>query len=426
MLDTAFKSIGDVFSKVFLGGYFFPALLTVLLNVAIYLTGVAGIEEGLKLATEKLRLKDLASTLGLTSVLAVTLAFLFAPFSGGLRNLLAGKIDVPVWRGGRLSALEDNVRQLKKDIAEAQKRHADYLDAAIALETKLQIARDAGAKKRSFRKPELVDTAEAALAALEKQLRECARAGAKADLKSLPGLRDGVVAALEAVLSANQTTRNPEKPRPWDDLSERVEKVMLGLLGGLGTMDRMASSRLVAATQALYANFDPDNIQATRFGNFCAVMEAYPRRVYGLAYDYVAPRLDLALSADDGVFSVLDRARIEVESALTFFALVTLSLLIWVSVLWPMKQHVLTLWVIALTAPVVIAFLHEFVVQAQQRFAERFVAVLDARRFDVMQALHVPLPVDVAAERIAWEQVQALSGGSRSVNFAFAHPEATA
>lgn len=426
MLNAAFDSLGEFFSKVFLGGYFFPALLAVLLNVAIYLTGVTGVEKGLGLIVSNLKLTNLAGAMGLLALVAVTLAFLIAPFSGGLRNLLAGEVAPGPWRKARLEAHRAKVANRQAEIDQARTTHGDFADAANRIEIELRKFRSAAGMRPTFEDPRLLVPANEALEAFEAQLWACRRFDRPESSDTLPPLRDHVVAAMTEILRTYDTVIDPENPKPSDAHAAKFDAALLAFDAGLRSMGSLAVSQLVAAERRLFGDYDPDNLQPTRFGNLSAVMQAYGRRVYGLDYHYIVPRLDLAIAGDDGVFSALDRARIQVESALTFFALLTLSLVIWLVVLGWRQEHAKTFATIGFALPITVAFLHEFVVQAQRGFAERFQAVLDARRFDVLAALHLDLPTDIEAERGLWQRAQAVSAGQRSVKLVFKRTEGTA
>lgn len=425
MIKDAFESLGDFFSKLFLGGYFLPALLVILLNVALYLVGVTGLSEGLAWARDQVQLADLPTTISLLAAISVILAFLAAPFSVAMRQLLAGAY-LPGWLQTRWkNRHRQRTDELRNEVQTHRAAHAEVMGELRKLAPIVQAARRTGAALGTVTQPALIDEAALAVTFLRVEI-DAARsdpAGAT-KVKHLVARLQDVTCAVAKALESNSAKVDPQARKDTDADARRLDVTAIDLRGCLTDIDILARGKLKAAAQALSGQYDPENIRPTRFGNYSAVMEAYPRRAYDVAYDFIAPRLDLVLVAENG-FNVLDRARIQVESAITFLVLACLSLVVWFIALLIVGAHGVTFVSVAVALLVVPRFLYEAVVQAQNQHAERFQAALDANRFALLKSLHVKLPDATDDERLLWQQLQELSAGNRGPAIALDHTEAT-
>jgi hypothetical protein len=417
MLKSAFESLGNFFSSAFLLAFFLPALLVLILNIVLYMLAVEGLKDSLTFVREQLKLTSLASTSGLLALGALFFAFLAAPFSGAMRSLLAGTLFLSPLRKPLEAENQEEVERLEAAIV-AARGWLDGLRAMLAeTEPRLQGARATPRRQRRIRNPAAIEAAVALMANVSSRL-DAARDEFRTREK-LPQL----IADLRATADALETALETNNAALKADLAQALNKAHFQFGAAIEEAILLAAGLLQRASLELRERFDPEDVHPTRFGNYQAVMQAYSHRAYGVHYGFVAPRLDLALVATDG-FTVLDRARIQLESALTFFFLFALSLVVWLVTLAVNGVHLTVFLSMAVAGPFLLLFLYEFAVQAQKALGERFQAALDANRFAILSQLHIKLPTSDTLERAQWQMVQDQVEGVRNLGLAYNHPAA--
>ena len=425
MLKDAIDSVGAFFSRSFLMGGFLPAFIVLVFNLVLAIFGL-GAWDTVTFAHQGYKITSLATATSMVALASVSLAFIAAPFVPLLRRLVEGQLLPGFIRDPLVRAGEAAVKAAQATAMEWAAAHFSLSQALIANRKALAAARLTGQAVTGAPQPQAIAAAEAEVSKLSRALGFSGRRPAVdfGPTWTLAGLITAAAKVLEPALRQNHAGADAANSQPSDVLANRLDSAHVRYIALSDEALRQVSAGLSGAQNAIANNFAPGDVRATRFGNYCAVMEAYPQRAYGVAFDYIAPRLDLVLvvAPDGSSYDGFDRARTQVDSALMLLLLITLSLAGWLIGLAVAHRHLALFLALALAAPFLLWLLYELVVESQKGFADRFQAVLDASRLDLLDRLQAPRPVDSNAERAAWAALQQLSAGFRGPAFTFKPP----
>ncbi|GAA2000740.1 hypothetical protein [Catenulispora subtropica] len=153
----------------------------------------------------------------------------------------------------------------------------------------------------------------------------------------------------------------------------------------------------------------------TAFGNVLAAMEDTAGRAYGHDAAVTWPRLYLLL--DDKVRAAVDQRRNAMDASVRMCATGLLAALVAVAMLTPHGGW----WVFLALAPLAVAIAaYQGAVHGALAYAESVHVAYDLCRFNLLTALHLELPADVAADKALnralsefWRQNVPLPEGSR-------------
>lgn len=163
-------------------------------------------------------------------------------------------------------------------------------------------------------------------------------------------------------------------------------------------------------------------LQPTQLANLAEVHREYGLDRFGLDSDLFWLRLLKLARADKDFYPLLDDAKTQLDFAVAVTVLLGLTVLVW----FPLSMlFAPTIWPYLLIAviglPAVVIF-YRVVIQAYGTFAEVVRAALDLYRFDMLKALHLQLPEDLAEEKDTWQKLARLAAGA-GVDLVYQHGE---
>jgi hypothetical protein len=243
--------------------------------------------------------------------------------------------------------------------------------------------------------PALIGVAETHMAALWDSLRDGKLPEAAA--------ANLAVAEMGAALAGNPTWVPAGDPRAAD--ANRLDQAHTDLLRALNACLEGAKMRYTVATDR-WRWLDIDYPRPTRFGNVKAVVEAYPKRVYEVDFYYLWPRLQLVMAKDQEAPSALILARAQVDFALLFLALMTLSWAFWMVLLPAWRTGSLVFLAVSIIGPFLIAAGYQLAIAAEREFGDVMKASIDRNRLEVLKMLKQKKPVGLFAERDLWRRLQ--------------------
>lgn len=148
----------------------------------------------------------------------------------------------------------------------------------------------------------------------------------------------------------------------------------------------------------------------TTLGNISLTMRSYAHNYYGFDLDVLWTRLQNALRSSDPYFTSLQDTKVQLD----FFA--TCAWLAWVSTIgWLVAE----LWVLrslkgfliaGVMGPLVAFGAYTLACRAYSVFADVMRSGVDLFRFKVLSDLHLPLPLGLEEERIAWRNLASVMG----------------
>jgi hypothetical protein len=156
-------------------------------------------------------------------------------------------------------------------------------------------------------------------------------------------------------------------------------------------------------------------LKSTELANLAEVQREYGVDRFGLDSELLWLRMLKLARADKEFYPLLDDAKTQLDFAVVVTVLLGVTVLIWLplsllfsSTVWPY----LLVSVICLPA---VPIFYRIVLQAYITYAEIVRAAVDLYRFDMLKALHIPLPKDLTAEKETWNQLASLAatGGAK-------------
>ena len=175
-----------------------------------------------------------------------------------------------------------------------------------------------------------------------------------------------------------------------------------------------AASMAAWKLRRLYPD-DPDHVMPTLLGNVLKAGEDRAGERYGLDCVVIWPRLYPLLS--EPLTAALDDARNQLDLAVRFaatFGLIAVGALILLA------PH--GWWAAAVLAALALAWLsYRGSVNAAISYGELLESAIDLHRFDLLQALHLPLPPDPEAERTLNTQLSDLLRQDLEMQVRYAH-----
>jgi hypothetical protein len=462
MLDTAITALGSSFSPRFMLGQFFPVFTVLVVNLLFGCLYFLGWNASLDLLATKLQIGDFATGIGVVAFVACVVAFTLAPMINAMRRLLAGDLLLDRIRASLIDANKRWAGKLQAEIGqialygESLRKARDEAMAALqlaagnanrdpaaaaesadgstvqageqdpgslehasaprspwwkALVLRLGLRRDSPAPQAA---PALApgptpspspEAAIAALVDLEARLRDADAASVRARWRSEAGR--AVIKAIGVARKALASFKEKLEGRRDGRFDAMLIRFRGALDGALAVASRLQSDRRTAL-QLAYVPSDP---QPTRFGNLTAACEHYPMAAYGAGYEFIWPRVQLAIPKDDDNWTLLAEARTQLEYAVLAMLLAMLSCLAWLTILLLTDTSGLRFLLVGLGSWLGFHLFYRVTLEAQRNLTQIIKSMLDYYRWNLLVALHVEKPSDSEAERALWRSLQSISAG---------------
>ena len=197
--------------------------------------------------------------------------------------------------------------------------------------------------------------------------------------------------------------------RPTEEL-DQMQVGFADLLDYACGKAEIEQSRVDAVIRLRYPR-QVGGLQCTELANLVEIQREYGLDRFGLDSELFWLRMLKLAQADKDFYPLLDDAKTQLDFAVAVTVLLGLTVLIWLPLsllfatsVWPY------LLVTGLCLPAVVIF-YRIVIQAYITYAEIMRAALDLYRFDVLKALHIPLPKDLAEEQDTWRKLARLAAG---------------
>jgi hypothetical protein len=179
-------------------------------------------------------------------------------------------------------------------------------------------------------------------------------------------------------------------------------------------------ARMAAAASLLRRTYPPaEDVLPTSLGNVLRAAEDRAGRRYGLVTRVVWPRLFALLP--EGLRRTLDDQRDQLDLTarfcVVFLAIGAVYSVLLVSHGW---------WLLAALGAVLLAWVsYRAAVSAAMAYGQAIEAAFDLHRFDLLKALHLPLPPNREVERKANEELSQFLLQGRPVDFDYEHKGGT-
>jgi len=141
----------------------------------------------------------------------------------------------------------------------------------------------------------------------------------------------------------------------------------------------------------------------TRLGNSAAALRAYCDTRYGIAFEAFWPRFLLVIGSTNAKLSdAIATAKIQLDFSILCLTLTIASGVGWAVVLWGWGRSLWTAALIFIVAPALALIWLKIVHSSYSAFAEVARSAVDLNRFDLLDALHLPLPETSGDEARIW------------------------
>jgi hypothetical protein len=167
----------------------------------------------------------------------------------------------------------------------------------------------------------------------------------------------------------------------------------------------------------------------TALGNVARTAHRYAEDTYCFDLDVLWTRLDQALRTSDPFYKTLENAKVQLDFYVACASLAWITTAAWLLLHLALLRSVVDFVIIGVVGPLVAHGAYELACRAYKVFADVMRTGVDLFRFKVLTDLHLPLPLGLEEERIAWltlanvmgyQNLQAPDGSSAS--FTYKHP----
>jgi hypothetical protein len=163
--------------------------------------------------------------------------------------------------------------------------------------------------------------------------------------------------------------------------------------------------------------------RATRIGDARANVQRYTVDVYNADFDYMWPRIQLAMSKDVDLRDRILAAEGQVDFAALSLALLAILPIIWIPLFAIYATSIYPLLIMGAAVPVVALMLYEVLFSSEIAFGAVVKVVVDRYRLDLLTVLKQPLPATLSAERQMWEQLSVIDDGVRGRDLKYRHTQ---
>ncbi|CDZ29371.1 hypothetical protein [Neorhizobium galegae] len=405
MFAEILGKIDGWFGRSFLLARYFPWLLFCLANALIAAIEFEPVrtfllEEYRNLGSGE-KLVNFAIALSAVAVIAFTLSPAVQPIT----RLLEGK-GIPWWMASLLAFghVLKRDRRIARGNALFQRRAK--LPASIDVIRELARDREEGAFTRDVADPGAIDKAETAI----RPLRNARYLNRPIEVEPL----NTAISALSAALRANCAevlqlrpavdVRATAHAEALAALHREMTDQYTGLVTYAADIAQSHEAHEFDSYQTLFARLE---VAPTRFGNDLAALRSYCDTRYGFDFDLLWPRLQMVIK-NETLLAKLENARIQLDFSILSLSLSGLFTVTWLAVLGIWGSSLAALLIVVVFGPLMVVLWLWIVHESFTAFSETVRGTIDIGRFDLLKALHRPLPKTLGDERAIWAVVAAM------------------
>jgi hypothetical protein len=410
MFQSALEKTQSVLSKYFLLGSFFPVLIFNAANACLVLVAFP---DTLPFVHKNLSKENVTYCIAIVVVVTLVMAYALSPLVIVFRSALDGDL-LPAFIKQILGGINEKRNDdLSRELNEANRHYSQCSESKEKWMRRFQDARRTGNMQVQNFDDKAIETASQAFKALLKKQKW------KADFNS-PDF-DAAATALEKALSRNALSPNARALA--NEKKNEVLATLHNLHGDFNKELSSASSALLQVFELLIrrqrATFVRGRPRVTRLGNIRAAAENYSASVYDVDFDFIWPRLQLALAKDEKFSNVVNLAEAQLNFSVSTLVLGVLIPAIWIPILVIFSSASLAFLFVAICSPLVVMFLYYLVDISQRAFGEVVRTAIDGFRLETLRMLHQRVPTRLSSERAIWRTIQAAMNSNGNVDVAF-------
>jgi hypothetical protein len=417
MFGTVVDKIGGLLSRSFILANFFPFLIFAAASVALAWTALPETRPALKALLEMDAGKQ-AMVLATTLIMIAVIAYVVSPLTVVVRQILEGQFIPQGMRDSMRSEQQGIADDLKKRRDNANERDDEVLKIFRKRLEDLGAARNTGDKLDKL-KPNAKNQIDTAWQRLD-SAETLAIPGHAADENTIEALQKAIDSTVEA-LRVNPT-KLPDPASIADrDLAQKLADAQTRATTLLRRAVDDAHQALVSSQEELRGRFALKGIWPTRVANIRAAAESHGLDAYTIEFDFLWPRLRLAIQKDEKTAAVIEAAKVQVDFSLLMVLLCGLFTAGWLLVLALSGGSPLAVILLGLAGFWVTFFFLRVVEESVKQLGELVSATIDFYRFKLLREMDIGLPGNLVAERDLWHRLQQSSSGLGTIDIAYRH-----
>jgi hypothetical protein len=413
MLGTLLDRLSGFFSKYFLIGSFFPALIVTFANGVLLWIHTAGFPVWV---TWYLDLTPSMKTFyGFVVLVTITVAaYVLSVVRADLREVLEGKHwperrifdwfvrePLQVVQRDRLKNIEDRLLEIRKERRRLRKLVPIWKE-------KLGEARERGTG-RTFAPP--YDQT-GPIAAMLEELRDLKLRGRCITAAVFEGIVDALAAALERGDADSQ-----------GDAAKAFDAAQVALLSLFEYAKDKYEELYVDQFSERQASFGHATVAPTRMGNIAQTIQSYGATRYAINLATLWPRFQRTLAANETSFTALQEAKSQLDFLVATWWLTAATVGAWAVAFVVGGTDVIWFLGFAVAGPCLLWIVYRLGCRSYLAFAQLIRSAVDLQRFDVLKALHIALPVDLKEERDLWDCLSSVVSFGETRELRYDHAE---
>jgi hypothetical protein len=198
----------------------------------------------------------------------------------------------------------------------------------------------------------------------------------------------------------------PTQPNFVQATHDALNRMHFHLLSQLQDLKDLANVAAQEADAPCRVRFVPGNIRATALENSRLAMEQYTRSAYNVSFDFLWPRLRMVVPSNKTIADAVEVATATLDFAILMTALSALTTLGWMLVMPLVGDSLLLYLAVAVLGPALVWFFYRLADASQQGIGVVATMAIDGLRFDLLTALHLPLPTSISDEQKTWPNLE--------------------
>jgi hypothetical protein len=258
-----------------------------------------------------------------------------------------------------------------------------------------------------------------------RKLQSIRARGETIDFPALEAAVDALAAALEKNCSDTEelVVINLGSGDEKSD-SEWLDTLFTDLSDMIDYARKRAESEWTQAVNRRNSRMPRKNVAPTQLGNKYAALNDYLDGIFSIDIDFFLPIIGVILLKDKETSDLLASAQQRLDFAARSFVLAVLFTAAWLGVFVFALKSSLDIAVLGSAGLVVVLLIIAVIEASFDSYSEVIRAICILKRFEVLGALHMKLPVNWAAERHEWELInqQLQWGSARGDEIDYEHP----
>lgn len=403
MFGSFLDKLDSWIGRSFIVGSYLPFLVFTAANV---LTAQIFYPDKVKTIFEWARITNLGLLDATFSFLAVSaiLAYVTSPLVGIMSNALRGQY-FSGWVRRRLLDEQQARRVELENNVESTGLDSINNDRETTLKERLRAATQTGERLGTATAIDSIDAADSSLEKLR------VKRGHRDSVS--PQDVDEAVAAVEAALQVNcwNATKlvraDLEGPGAAAEInnSKRLVKLYKEMIDLIAYARGYADVEYTLARSRKQIEFSQSDIHPTLFGNRYAALTYYFENRFNIDLDFILPVLRAVVQNDKEAAEALTKAQQQMEFAIRTYVFIILFTIIWLILVLFHRGSYLAVPIIGtiglIAAVSALAIIHA----SFTSFGDAVRAISILKRFDILDALHMPLPANWEEEKSTWRIV---------------------